>query len=140
MKKNDNNEYVQNDEPVLPDKLQIEFQWRSDKKLYPDSLKHTWYRFDIPLANIERFEIKEDLLIDTTVESTAIILIYLYKPVTVLMEFTKEKDKHPIVSFLDLTLNSNKTYFQLLNQWNGRQVIKLKGKLNEAVIDDDFLN
>ena len=63
------------------------------------------------MSNIERFEIKTDLLIDQTVDSTSIVLIYLHKPVTVLMEILKEKEKHPIVSFLDLTLNSNKTYF-----------------------------
>lgn len=58
--------------------------------MWKDSIKteyvqdpECWYRFNIPMANIHKFEIKEELKLgDGLIEETT-ILIHLKKPVSV---------------------------------------------------------
>jgi hypothetical protein len=69
-----------------------------------------WYRFNIPMANIHKFEIKEDILIDKELIEETTLLIHLKKPLSVEKqlkgserEHAGNKDKNPVVSILDMT-------------------------------------
>jgi len=42
-----------------------------------------WYRFNIPMSNIHKFEIKEELLVGDEVTEITTILIHLKKPLSV---------------------------------------------------------
>ncbi len=105
---------------MTPVKIQVEFEW-------DDGVCKTWYRLDIPLEDITKFEMQCELN-ESCNDVVSTMLIHLSRPVAVMKEFKNvNKQKVRICSFLDLTYHSQHPYLQLLNQWNIRQVIKIKG-------------
>ena len=89
----------------MPEKLQIDFEWRDFTNTTSARPANKWYRFDVPMKNIKKIEILDHKPHeDPEDRDESTFLIHLRRPVNLLMEpGPKGTQKMRCVSFLDMT-------------------------------------